>query len=87
MESLPSPLRENQLGLSPITACHWPCVTSWTAISKSSLISVFFTNSGVPSQPMWNVRFGRRTNVIRTLSSRSSTASAGSQPLKSMVAS
>ena len=25
-----------------MTACHCPCVTVWTAISKSSLISVFF---------------------------------------------
>src|SRR5581483_12498014 len=48
---LPFPWREKKLGLWPMTACHCPCVTAWTAISKSSLISVctpFFS----PSQPM-----------------------------------
>src|SRR5262249_24179080 len=50
----PPPLRENQLGLlpTPMIVSHCPCVTSCTAITKSSLISVFFAEPGVPSQPM-----------------------------------
>ncbi len=48
---LGSPLREKWLGLLPMTACHWPCVTVWTAISKSSLISVYLPFFS-PSQPM-----------------------------------
>ena len=30
--TLPPPSREYQLGLFPMIACHWPCVTVWTAI-------------------------------------------------------
>ena len=44
-------VRENQLGLLPMIASHCPCVTSWTAISKSSLISIF-TPFFWPAQPM-----------------------------------
>src|ERR1019366_3909941 len=50
--SLPPPSRENQLGFLPIRSCHWPCVTVWMAISKSSLISVLLplvTNPPFPS--------------------------------------
>ena len=37
----PNPLREKWLGFLPITASHWPCDTSWAAISKSSRIGAF----------------------------------------------
>jgi hypothetical protein len=52
MEFLPLPLREKKVGLVPMIASHCPWVMSCMAIWKSSLISVFFAEPVVPSQPM-----------------------------------
>ena len=70
-----------------MTACHCPCVTSWTAISKSSLISVFIALlRRRPSPCRTSPSADARTSSGR-LWSRSATASAGSQPLRRIVAS
>src|SRR5262249_16989524 len=62
--SFPLPFREKELGFLPISSVHCPCVTVYTAISKSSLISVFFAEPFVPFQPRYVVPFVSGTNVI-----------------------